>query len=364
MKLLVIWRLLTVGGVNAGWRNRAIYFKQHGIHTEFLYTTDLGGMHLMQDVAPVYVTKKRKEIIEIIRHNGYDAIIIVDTGDAYQWIRQADYRRPVFVEARTPEVIKLRPHLIDVESVRPRAIIVPSFHQKRLVSMLTDAGPIEVIYNGVDTSFFRPYLSQEIHYDQPPMLPEGKKVIGWIGRLDKRKNWPLLLRIARLVKQSRNDVEFWVIGGAQSVHRDTFAMKWKEKKLTDIVKWFPVIAYQEMPHVYAKILQSGGCLLATTRSESFGNTFIESMACGVPVIAPQTSSIPELVEHGKTGRLYREEHERGAVKQIARVLDNPTTHRAMSQAAVERVARHFSIERCANAYIRLLTSMVGNEGQR
>ena len=38
MKILVIWRLLTVGGVNAGWRNRAIYFKKYGIQTEFLYT--------------------------------------------------------------------------------------------------------------------------------------------------------------------------------------------------------------------------------------------------------------------------------------------------------------------------------------
>ena len=69
MKVLVIWRLLTVGGVNAGWRNRSIYFKKHGIQTEFLYTTDHGGLHIMEDVAPVYLTKDEHEIIKIIRNN-------------------------------------------------------------------------------------------------------------------------------------------------------------------------------------------------------------------------------------------------------------------------------------------------------
>ena len=67
MKILIIWRLLTVGGVNAGWRNRAIYFKKHGIQTEFLYTTDHGGLHIMEDVAPVYLTKDKQEIVKIIQ---------------------------------------------------------------------------------------------------------------------------------------------------------------------------------------------------------------------------------------------------------------------------------------------------------
>ena len=98
MKVLIIWRLLTVGGVNAGWRNRSIYFKKHGIQTEFLYTTDHGGLHIMEDVAPVYLTKDKKEIIKIIQDNAYDAIIVVDTAAAYKWIhksklsRSCDYR--------------------------------------------------------------------------------------------------------------------------------------------------------------------------------------------------------------------------------------------------------------------------------
>ena len=359
MKVLVIWRLLTVGGVNAGWRNRSIYFKKHGIDTEFLYTTDHGGLHIMEDVAPVYLTKDEQEIIKIIRDNHYDAIIVVDTGAAFKWIRKAKYNGPVLVEARTPELMKLSPQLKTFRGIKPETIIVPSHYQKRLVSILTDGIPIQVIYNGIDTSFYRSLSSEEINYDCDPILPNGKKIIGWIGRLDKRKNWQMLMEVAKLIKSQRDDIEFWVIGGAQSVQRDEFAAKWQEEQLTDIVKWFPVIPYHQMPHVYAKIRQSGGCTLATTKTESFGNTFIESMVCGVPVVASNMMPITELVVHGEHGLLFRGQNVEDAVKQITSIVDNPALHQQLSKAAIARVHEKFAIEIVANQYVHLLKKIAG-----
>lgn len=174
MKVLVIWRLLTVGGVNAGWRNRSIYFKKHGIDTEFLYTTDHGGLHIMEDAAPVYLTKDEQEITKIIKNNQYDAIIVVDTGAAFKWIRKAKYKGPVLVEARTPELIKLNPHIKSFRGIDPKVIIVPSQYQKRLVSILTDEIPIHIIYNGIDTSFYQALTAEEINYESEPHLPNGK----------------------------------------------------------------------------------------------------------------------------------------------------------------------------------------------
>ena len=363
MKVLVIWRLLTVGGVNAGWRNRAIYFKKYGIETEFLYTTDHGGLHIMEDVATVYLTKDEDKIINIIKNNAYDAIIVVDTGAAYKWIQKANYNGPVIVEARTPELIKLQPHLKKFRTVEPVSIIVPSNYQKRLVSILTDNIPINVIYNGVDTSFFRPLTENEIDFENEPLLPKDKKVVCWIGRVDKRKNWPMLVEIAKTIKSERTDIEIWLIGGAQSVQREEFAMTWNEENLNDIIKWFPVIPYQQMPHVYAKVLQSGGCSLATTKSESFGNTFIESMACGVPVVASNIMPISELVMNGKTGKLYRGHDVQDAVKKIYSVLDNPVHHEKMSKAATRHVDQHFAIEKVADIYLQLLLQIGQKEDE-
>ncbi|PLS07165.1 glycosyltransferase family 4 protein [Neobacillus cucumis] len=360
MKVLVIWRLLTVGGVNAGWRNRSIYFKKHGIETEFLYTTDHGGLHIMQDVATVYLTKDEEKIIKIIKKNNYDAIIVVDTSAAYKWIRKAKYKGPVIIEARTPELIKLTPHLKSFKGIHPKLIVVPSNYQKRLVSILTDEIPIQVIYNGVDTSFFRALSSEEIDFNAAPLLPKNKKVIGWIGRLDKRKNWQMMIEIAKKIKAVRSDLEIWVIGGAQSVQREEFKTAWEEEQLTDIIKWFPVIPYQQMPHMYAKIRQSGGCTLATTKTESFGNTFIESMICGVPVVASKMMPVTELVVDGVTGGLYRGQNVDDAVRQIYNIVDDPIKHQEMSQASIERVQENFAIEKVADEYIHLLKKLTNN----
>jgi L-malate glycosyltransferase len=358
LKILVIWRLLTVGGVNAGWRNRAIYFKKHGIELEFLYTTDHGGYHIMEDVAKVYLTKDDKKIIKIIKRNNYDAIIVVDTSAAYKWIRKAKYKGPVIIEARTPELIKLQPHLKSFKGITPQLIIVPSEYQKRLVSILVEGIPIKVIYNGVDTSFYRAVPADEIDYSNEPFLPSDKKIIGWIGRIDKRKNWPMLVEVAKKIKSERDDVEIWLIGGAQSVQRDEFAEVWRQEELTDIIKWFPVIPYQQMPHVYAKIRESGGCTLATTKSESFGNTFIESMVSGVPVVASRIRPITELVVHGETGLLYRGQNVDDAVNQLYKIIDDPKLHQSMSEAAIKRVHEKFSIHVVAEQYVQLLFNII------
>ncbi|MBM4762960.1 glycosyltransferase family 4 protein [Bacillus sp. B15-48] len=358
MKVLIIWRLLTVGGVNAGWRNRAIYFKQHGIETEFLYTTDHGGLHIMEDVAPVYLTKDEEEIIKIIRKNQYDAIIVVDTGKAYKWIRKAKFQGPVIVEARTPELVKLTPHLKSFKGITPESIIVPSHYQQRMVSILTNDIPVHVIYNGVDTSFFRALSRDEIDFTSEPHLPQQKKVIAYIGRLDKRKNWPMFLEIAKRMKTERDDVEFWVIGGAQSVQREEFQTEWIREGLTDIVKWFPVIPYQQMPHMYSKIRESGGCTLATTKSESFGNTFIESMVCGVPVVASRMMPVTELVREGETGLLYRGQNVDDAIKQLHFLLNDRDLYEKMSAFAIKYAQEMFSIQSVAEQYIALLQKLV------
>jgi L-malate glycosyltransferase len=112
-----------------------------------------------------------------------------------------------------------------------------------------------------------------------------------------------------------------------------------------------------MPSVYAKIRRSGGCTLATTKVESFGNTFIESMACGVPVVAPSVSSMTEVVVHGETGFLFRDQNDRDAIRKIYQLLDHPELYTRISSAAVQHVSRYFSIPVVGEEYIHLLRSI-------
>ena len=79
--------------------------------------------------------------------------------------------------------------------------------------------------------------------------------------------------------------------------------------------------------------------------EPFGLSVIEAMACGTPVIAYNRGSMPELIEHGKTGFLVDTFDE--AVAAIGRLGE---IDRAACRRAVEE---RFTVERMAEEYLAL-----------
>ena len=85
--------------------------------------------------------------------------------------------------------------------------------------------------------------------------------------------------------------------------------------------------------------------------EPFGLSVVEAMACGTPAIAIRRGSMPELIEDGVTGFLVDDIDQ--AIAAVGR-LDE--IDRAACRAAV---ARRFSVERMADAYIALYRRILG-----
>lgn len=86
--------------------------------------------------------------------------------------------------------------------------------------------------------------------------------------------------------------------------------------------------------------------------EPFGLSVIEAMACGTPVIAIGRGSMPELIEHGRTGFLLRDTGEAVAAVEYAGKMD-----RAEVRA---EAARRFSVERMAQEYEALYRRILGH----
>jgi glycosyltransferase involved in cell wall biosynthesis len=83
--------------------------------------------------------------------------------------------------------------------------------------------------------------------------------------------------------------------------------------------------------------------------EPFGLVQIEAMACGTPVIAWRSGSVPEVIEHGVTGFIVDGIDEAAAAVEKARSL---------SRRAVRlRFEKRFSAERMAKDYVRVYESL-------
>ncbi|RYY47390.1 MAG: glycosyltransferase family 4 protein [Sphingomonadales bacterium] len=85
--------------------------------------------------------------------------------------------------------------------------------------------------------------------------------------------------------------------------------------------------------------------------EPFGLSVIEAMACGTPVIAIDRGSMPELIDHGKTGVL---------VDSVGAAIAALGTIHTIDRAAARRaVAERFSVEAMADKYIALYRNILG-----
>jgi glycosyltransferase involved in cell wall biosynthesis len=78
---------------------------------------------------------------------------------------------------------------------------------------------------------------------------------------------------------------------------------------------------------------------------------IEALACGTPVVAMRRGSVPEIVEHGRTGFVCRSEEELVAALRRVGELDR----RACRGAAEQR----FSMARMASDHLALYRRVLG-----
>lgn len=137
-----------------------------------------------------------------------------------------------------------------------------------------------MVYNGLEMN----------HY---PFVEKPDKYLLYIGRLDLEKGVHIAIEVAQ-----RTNMPLIIAGKLDSVWKE-FYMEFVEPALEDKrIQWVGEVNEQErnelMSHAYAT-------LHPVTWPEPFGLTMIETMACGSPLVALRQGSIPEVVQHGKTG---------------------------------------------------------------
>lgn len=362
-RLLVIWKNLAVGGIVAGWRNRAAVLARHGIRTHFMFFHDRGGRALLKGIAPYAIVGDLKSAARKIKKRKYGCIVVIDCSKAFSLVAASGYRGPLVVESRVSVADYISKELRGMAGLRPTCVIAASAYQKSLVTgTLRHAPSVKVIPNTVDTRRFRPLPASRVPAGIIPPRAKGKKIIAWIGRVSREKNWKLFLEVAKATARRRDDVFFWLIGGG--VNRKEMRKLRRQIRKMDLSKRYfswrrEMFPYRQMPKVYAAVAQSGGALLSTSSHESFGNVFIEAMACGCPVVAPNHTAIPEIIEHNRTGLLYRPGDKRHAMRQLRRILNRKERRERIIREALQDVRQKYGIRgKYTRMYVDLIRKMM------
>lgn len=87
--------------------------------------------------------------------------------------------------------------------------------------------------------------------------------------------------------------------------------------------------------------------------EGFPMTLGEALASGLPVVASNLGAMPGIVEHGRTGRLFRPGDAGDLAAQVDWLLDHPQEQAAMRRAARREYEAHYTEARNALALLDL-----------
>lgn len=102
-------------------------------------------------------------------------------------------------------------------------------------------------------------------------------------------------------------------------------------------------------------------LLFPTRYEGFGYAAAEAMACGLPVISSECSSIPELVDDEKGGFLCPTDDIDAFVHKIKLLADTPDLAKQMGEYNRSKAVTCFSPDRMGREYIQLFEELLSNK---
>jgi glycosyltransferase involved in cell wall biosynthesis len=217
-----------------------------------------------------------------------------------------------------------------------RIIVASEFTRSELVDLVgVPPDRVTAVPLGVDRRFqpIEPEPMQLAHrFGIPP-----KPFVLWVGTPEPRKNLTTLLRAFGLVRRRAPDLVLVVVGIDRVEDRD---LDRELERLGASVIRPGFVTDDDLVALYS----ATACLVFPSLNEGFGLPPLEAMACGAPVVASNSSSIPEVV--GDAGILVDATDPDDIADGIERVVLSEETTADLRRRGLER-SREFTWHRCA-----------------
>jgi glycosyltransferase involved in cell wall biosynthesis len=187
-------------------------------------------------------------------------------------------------------------------------------------------------------------ISRQEAFDRLQVNPNHRLILA-VGRLWPQKRYRDLIWSAELLGTLLENTTLVIIGdGPQEAellrHRDDVSRSDRVRfagSREDVADLLP----------HADIFWNG------SEYEGQSNSLIEAMQAGLPVVATNIPGNRDLVIPDETGLLFKLGDTADLARQTRRILDDPQWAQRMSQAAQQRIASEFSVEKMIDRHVAL-----------
>ena len=222
-----------------------------------------------------------------------------------------DHRDPAF----TRGVLRLVDVGFGMTAYRvARAVVVQSELEAGLVRQFAPADRVRILPPGVDLD---EWATPDL--DGPAGLPLPPEYFLFIGRVAANKGLGDLFRaVASLPTSARKPL---VIMGADWGERGRLEALASELGISRDVVWLGHVADRR---AYRAVLRRARAFVLPSEWEAYGFVLLEAMAAGTPIVATAVGAVPEVLDHGRRGRLVPYASPRALADALQAVTNDPS----------------------------------------
>ncbi len=234
-----------------------------------------------------------------------------------------------------------------------RVIAVSKELERYLVKelKLSDAKVLQ-INNGVDTDKFRPRRLNISEYIYGVDDLKGRVIIGSVGRLEVVKDHEnLILSINELLKIKpllHDKIKLLIVGDGSL--RQKLETKIIELQLNQICH---LVGSKED---IQSIINTFDIFVLPSIAEGMSNTILESMACGLPIIATDVGANSDLVKANMSGFIVPTKEPKSLANALLMYIDNADLRLRHGSYGREIIERDFSLLKMVHKYSDLYTN--------
>lgn len=193
--------------------------------------------------------------------------------------------------------------------------------------------PVHAISNGVDIQRFRPdRQTDRSRFRRKYGLPPERTTLLYVGRLDGEKRIDTVVDAVALLP--RADFQLAIAG--YGLYEPLLRKQVHDLGLEGRVFFIGYVPPEDLPTLY----NSADIFVMPSPEELQSIATLEAMACGKPILAARARALPELVNPGINGYLFRACDPRDASHKMELLLNEREKWNSMGQASMTRVKNH------------------------
>jgi glycosyltransferase involved in cell wall biosynthesis len=223
-------------------------------------------------------------------------------------------------------------------------IVVPSKKVKQHLYSTGVKTGMHIIPTGLDLSLINAANPAGIRKRHG--IPEGAKVLLFVGRLALEKNLLFLLRSFEVIRSKEPNAYLLIAAGGPEEAR-------LKRSAGKNVIFAGARGYPEVFDYYA----ASDIFVFSSLSETQGLVLAEAMASGVPQVAVDAEGVSDVVKDGVTGYLVRPSEEEFALKAV-KLLEDKDLRETMSGASKDCARSVYSMEAFAKKIELLYDSVL------